>query len=563
MSNPHTTKPGRSARTLARRPNQWLIVWAVLICLAGGLMVAGRIVFVTRQSAAPADEHSSPTTAVSNNPTARLPHTRQGGSPLLPSGQALLVEDDGHTLWVSPTEGPSLDLSYLPPGAQMIVALRVQAIAAHSEGEKMRAALGPLGERAIEYVEQAAHLKWHEINNIVAAFQATSDGNWRPTFVVHTEDTLSRQLLAGLTGAAETQHGGEPYWIAGGRAYYLPGERHRRVLVIAPMDAIADIIDLAGETPPLRRDIERLLAHTDADRHVTIVFTPNSLFSEGRGTFDGAMGRLLDPLFWFLGDELSAAALSMHWDDDFFLELLATPTLDTSPERAARILAERVEQVPDKLEQYVVSLDAHRHGRDLVRRFPAMVRQLVAYTRRGFEPDYAVLRCYLPAVAGHNLLMGVELTLAENPSVSHTVAEATAPSAARPTTSRSARERLQRVTSLRFARDTLQAALEQLAQDIGVPFVIRGADLQAEGITKNQSFAIDLANKPAEEILVEILRLANPDKTATGPSDPRQKLVYVISPTGPGAAEQVIVTTRAAATERGEVLPPVFTQNQP
>ena len=90
------------------------------------------------------------------------------------------------------------------------------------------------------------------------------------------------------------------------------------------------------------------------------------------------------------------------------------------------------------------------------------------------------------------------------------------------------KDRLAKVTSLKFAKDTLEAALEQLSQDIGVPIVIRGPDLQADGITKNQSFGIDISDKPAEEILVEILRLANPDKTATGPHDARQKLVYII-----------------------------------
>ena len=136
------------------------------------------------------------------------------------------------------------------------------------------------------------------------------------------------------------------------------------------MDAIADIIDLAGNPPPLRRDIERLLAHTDADRHATIIVAPNSLFSEGQSIFAGELAGLRGPLFWFLGDELSGAALSMNWGDNFFLELIATPKLETSPERAARIFAERVAKVPDKLEEYVVTLNSQPYGRRLVSRFP-------------------------------------------------------------------------------------------------------------------------------------------------------------------------------------------------
>ena len=82
-------------------------------------------------------------------------------------------------------------------------------------------------------------------------------------------------------------------------------------------------------------------------------------------------------------------------------------------------------------------------------------------------------------------------------------------------------------------------------------------DLQVEGITKNQSFSIDVSNRPATEILVEILRLANPDKSATGADDPRQKLVYFMEADETGN-EVVIVTTRKAAMERGVQLPAEF-----
>ncbi len=168
-----------------------------------------------------------------------------------------------------------------------------------------------------------------------------------------------------------------------------------------------------------------------------------------------------------------------------------------------------------------------------------------------------MLRCYLPAVAGHNLLMGAELNLAEAIGTSGPVATAIsqAPAANRP---ESLHDRLRQTASLSFARDTLEAALEQLSSQIDVDIEIVGADLQAEGITKNQSFGIEMTEKPAEAILVEILRLANPDKTATGPADPRQKLVYVIAPAANDRPERVMVTTRSRAAERGDELPAVF-----
>jgi hypothetical protein len=115
-----------------------------------------------------------------------------------------------------------------------------------------------------------------------------------------------------------------------------------------------------------------------------------------------------------------------------------------------------------------------------------------------------------------------------------------------------------RPTSLQFARDSLESALEQLSQAIGVEIVIIGPDLQSDGITRNQQLSINLENRPAAEILVEILRAANPDKSSSGPQDDRQKLVYVVKPLSPGGEEGVFVTTRSRVAERGEVLPAAF-----
>jgi hypothetical protein len=214
----------------------------------------------------------------------------------------------------------------------------------------------------------------------------------------------------------------------------------------------------------------------------------------------------------------------------------------------ADALAQHVAEMPDQVEDFVLDLNPSPYGRRVVARLPAMVRKLSAYTRHRFDKDCASLCCYLPAVAGHNLLMGAELALAEGQGsagvADRPLAEASSPAAVS--------ERLKKRTSLRFARDTLEAALRMLSADIGVKIVIRGQDLQLDGITRNQLFGIDVSDQPAEAILVEILRLANPDKMATGPSDSRQKLVYVVGP------DVVFITTRARAAERRERLPDVF-----
>ena len=83
-----------------------------------------------------------------------------------------------------------------------------------------------------------------------------------------------------------------------------------------------------------------------------------------------------------------------------------------------------------------------------------------------------------------------------------------------------------------------------------MPIVIRGADLQLDGITKNQSFGLDERDKPADAILRTILARSNPDG----------KLVYVVR--SKDGVESIEITTRAAAANRGDTLPPGF-EGQP
>ena len=543
--------------------NRRLLVAGGLACLAIAIPIALWSVFGTsREEAATLPEsrrisRSETATAASNgSATAANAATAERLS---------LVDDDGHTLWTSPTNGQPLDLAYLPPGGQIFVVLRPQALANHREGTKVLEALGPLGQHGMALLDELL-LDLDDVTQVIVGLNATSGGLWQTALVarLRTGITAAERLAAKLPDAVEKTHQGIQYLVSQDWAYYTPAA-DEKLLIVAPAASITEIIDLRGEPPPLRREVDRVLAHTDADRHFTMIVAPNFLFSEGQGVFTGQLAPLRDPLFRFLGDEFGAAALSMHWDDNFFVELLVVPTSDTSPERAARVLTERVVEIPDRLEEYVIGLEAQAYGRRILARFPAMVRKLAAYSRSGFESDHAVLRCYLPAVAGHNLLMGAELTLAESiaatsstavvGSTSHTIAEATAPSSGGEMLS--VHERLQRNTSLSFPRDTLEAALEQLSRDTGIDIDISGADLQSDGITKNQSFGIDLSNRPAAEILVEILRLANPDKSATGPADARQKLVYVVA-VEPGKGEHVVITTRAQALSRGDELPGIF-----
>jgi hypothetical protein len=102
-------------------------------------------------------------------------------------------------------------------------------------------------------------------------------------------------------------------------------------------------------------------------------------------------------------------------------------------------------------------------------------------------------------------------------------------------------------------RKALDTALEEISRRIGVPIVIMGADLQLEGLTKNQSFAMNEPEQTVDELLRKIFVLTEQDPG---------KLVYQIKPKEPGGPDIIIVTTRAAVEKRKEKLLDVFAAPQ-
>ncbi len=454
-----------------------------------------------------------------------------------PATTTSAAADDGESLWSSPTDGPPIDCSYLLPGTQLLVHVRVADLLSHAEGDKVVAALGPWGQQITQQLTETTNVEPQAIDSLLLGIRQTSSGSI--DFVVRL---LLRQAVT-------------PDQI--GRDCFLPTEGEGKVLVWCTPSALGELKSLQGEQPLFPRELQRVLDRTDEQRMATLVFAGKFLQISGEKFLLGTAETLRTALVDFLGDEATATSISAHWDDNFFVELVSTVTLNERPHRFAAMLEQRVAQSPDQVEDSILAQQLHPHGRKVLARFPAMLRKLGNYTRSGEEDKLSLLRCYLPVNAGHNLLMASELLLNANPmsiavGPSDTVVKSQTQLSSDPTA------RLQLTTSLVFPKETLQKALEMLAEDVGVPIQIAGNDLQLEGITKNQSLAIELRDRPAGEILLEVLLRANPDRTASGPTDVKQKLVYVIRKATGSEPSAIVVTTRTAAKRRGEKLPDVF-----
>ncbi len=416
--------------------------------------------------------------------------------------------------------------------------IRPHALDIAGELDKVVAALGPAAADGTRWLKQTAGVELRDLESITLGLRPASKFVPEWSVVLRPRASFAGEVPPPFKSDAQQSSGGVTTYMA-----------DKSTWVIASSGLFAELTDLDGSPPLLRRELDSLLAASDDQRQITLLTAPSFLFGEGRELLAGQRKPLGERLVPMLPDEVKGLCLSMNWDDNYFVELLVAPTGGTKSREIAESYAEQVANWPSDAEEAIIGLSAGEYGRRVVARLPAMLRLLSRYTRTDFERTHAVLRCYLPKPAGHSLLMAAELMMAYKSSGPGTVVAATTP-AETPTT---LAERLAKSTSLSFDRDTLEMAIKFLSDDSGIPITINGGDLQLDGITKNQSFGIQVENKPVREILVEILRLANPDKTATAANDPKQKLVYIV-----GDNDTLMVTTRAAAAKRGDKLPDVF-----
>jgi serine/threonine protein kinase len=534
----------RGSRQRSSRP-----LYIILTVTLVGLMAVGIVAFLLNGQEPVTETHAptpvaEPAEAVEKTaPVAVNSSAAESAAIETPPPNVNLVDDDGKTLWASPTAGQPLVLDFLPSGAQLIFVLRPTALLNSPEGPKLLAALGPAGVTLQTQLQATLGVPLVEIEQLTVGFIPDDTLAPRAAYVMRLGGEVPRAtLLAAWGNPSPATHAGRDYFARDGMGYYFPLAEADRVVAIAPEAMLQQVLELKGK-PLLRRGIEQLLSHSDDQRQFTLLLTPSYLLTDGRDLLAGPLAALHAPLRQFLDESIEAVLLSAQVDAQLFVELRVAAPVDRPPLALQELLRSRWEKIPERVENYVAALDPQEHGQLMIQRFPRMLELARDYTRSGVDDRQVVMSTVLPAAAAHNLILGADLTLLETAGSD----AATEPAAASPSV-RTAAESLKQKITLRFPRESLEAALELISQEIDVPIVIVGADLQLDGITRNQAINnFDQRDQPAEQALRKLLLLANPEG----------KLVYQISPAG-GGRETVRITTRAALKKRGEPLPPGF-----
>ena len=253
----------------------------------------------------------------------------------------------------------------------------------------------------------------------------------------------------------------------------------------------------------------------------------------------------------------------MHFDENFYFEARVIGSLDKEKFALAKAFKERINQIPAKLEDYVVALTPPIYWRKLSNRYPMMISTLHENMRVGVENEHAVMNSYVEGSAGHNLVLGAELLIASAPGAAGTPVGPTT-TASGPKT---IEEALLLKTSFSFDSISLEFAMRDLAEDVrtnllkGSPLdfqiKIMGDDLELDGITRNQSVRdFKEENKTVAEVLTALVLKAT---AAKSPSDAGHKLLWVVTDDPDMAGKKVVlITTRQASEKKKYKIPAVF-----
>ena len=146
------------------------------------------------------------------------------------------IVDDGQTMWVSPTAGEPIPLSYIPTGTQLLLHLRPVEILAHAEGEKIVAALGPWGTDAIEQLQVATGVQLAQVSALTIAVHPTISGELHTTWRLELTEPLPSQKQA-LPESSE-------------RSCFVPSEGNEQILVYCHPDDATELME-QGDEPAL------------------------------------------------------------------------------------------------------------------------------------------------------------------------------------------------------------------------------------------------------------------------------------------------------------------------
>ena len=477
-----------------------------------------------------------------------------------------LVDDGEATLWESPTTGLEIDFSWLPTGTEILFHLRGKELLEQPGGLSLLKSLGPDFEKLRATFEQRAGLAIAEMDSLTLAMAPDETSGYKPFFQIAASGLTKEQLVAAW-GQPDELHlpGGRKLFAQEDNAWcFIDDSTTDSLRFVFGEPRVVQQVVQDGPTVVLADALDRLAAKTDRQRHFTLLTLANALVNENAKSMWGQWSeRLLPALRLAMPDEVRAFSVGLHVDGGEYVEFNVDHSAGITSEDLAGELRLSIGDNFSKVEQFSQSLARTEYWQQLQDRFGLMLQKFNTAVRWDTEFDQLIGNAWLPPSAAQNLLSASELTM----TFSDSVAVAEQKQLPNSIEEILAAKRSLNVTNppdLNVLLSDIRAEIMDDYPGLGFAFRIKlmGGDLQKDGITQNQRPGpLAITDQPLSAILTQIMTSANPDKTISGPADPNCKLVWVVAEDPDDETNKaILITTRAAAKEKGYSLPGVFVE---
>ena len=583
-----------AADSAARRKNG---KWKMPAAIAGGLLALTALVaafaFTANNKVLSKPEEPVPPNIDTLNPDivspvetpltlAELPPKKR------PTLLQLLIEDDDQSLWESPTNGPPIELNYLPSAAKIVFVIRPSDLVSDDEGNRVLNAVGPSLFRQIQDLQNQLGITLESIEELVVSLHTNADFEYESYFVVRLNQPVpfAQMMQNWNRPAPQTLENQQTIFASanGDSSYYIvyessekedieqaedesrmdePGSDGTTVsrFAFGPTDLIEDAALNLGATV-LPTSLASLAQSTDRNRHLNILFLRNALFNEEGQKLMGldhlALNRELGIM---VPDNVRGGLLSLHLDSGSYFELMLDKNVDLKASDLKNIMIDAFRNRRDMLLSFVARIPASPYWDNVRIRYGSMLASFYQNLRWNVEHGDVVANCWLPPMAAHNLIAASEHVIAFAAGTSSTAEPvATGPQTLDELLSIKRDLNIANPPDLNVLLANIQLEVTDDFPQLPFAFNIRliGSDLEKEGITKNQRPSeLVMSQKSLAEILTSIMTSANPSKDISGPNDPNCKLIWVVAEDPKISGQKaILVTTRAAAAQKSYQLPP-------
>lgn len=568
VSNSSTESDSSPRRRRKRRKNRVPILAGMMVLpvLLLGLAIALR-------GRGPVEKpRPRPTRGIVEN-VPRVPDSRRevaANEPTVVNGYEIVESD--RLLWVPPHTADSSPppLALLPPGPAAIVSVPIARLIGSSDAEPVTSTFSTEIEGLIALAERRAGVDREQIARCTVALFPGKGGWPEVALAIDLTEPMELNTLTDKWNVQESRvadgvvvYAGEEidddaFFIGGAEKGKLAaGEKVQR-FAVGSLKRIREVAEGGGGSIPLVRSMATLWNTTSVQSDFVALVTPNFLFADGRELVSSAVPEFRSPLKQWLIPNVAAFSMSATIKDaSLYMEMREIPSGGATSATLLKSIRETIDAWPTWGDEFIMQSVPDPSWRLLATRLPLMMRYVGQQTRSTIIGETVVVSTYLPVDAGAQVALATLLAMNTAPG-GVAVAQT---SVAKPLT---VDEMLDRPMSIAFLQLSLQFAVDAVADEFSqslpagstMPRVrIVGGDLEKNGITQNQQISgFEREGRPLRAVLTDLVLGANPDKTASGPADPKQALVWVVHPQGKSPEEtEILITTRDAAAGQYEL----------